>query len=182
MPPKRQVLAELSRDELVAVVDRHGLAPRDRRSRDALVDAVAASKKATLEEILPALARDRLKALCRTFRLDDGGREKEALVARLLGREAGVEADAKEQTRPANSRKAARDEAGPPVEVSPGEVLTRERLERYLWSAADILRGSIDSSDYKGFIFGLLFLKRLSDRFDEECEALVADGEEGKRR
>ena len=35
---------------------------------------------------------------------------------------------------------------------------------------------SIDSSDYKGFIFGMLFLKRLSDRFDEDCEALVAEG------
>lgn len=35
---------------------------------------------------------------------------------------------------------------------------------------------SIDSPDYKGFIFGMLFLKRLSDRFDEECEALVAKG------
>lgn len=32
------------------------------------------------------------------------------------------------------------------------------------------------SSDYKNFIFGLLFLKRLSDRFDEECEALVSEG------
>ena len=49
-------------------------------------------------------------------------------------------------------------------------------LRGYLWSAADILRGSIDSSDYKNFIFGLLFLKRLSDRFDEECQALVAGG------
>lgn len=55
-----------------------------------------------------------------------------------------------------------------------------DALERYLWSAADILRGSIDSSDYKGFIFGLLFLKRLSDRFDEECEALVAGGEDAE--
>ncbi|MBK8262670.1 MAG: SAM-dependent DNA methyltransferase [Nannocystis sp.] len=54
--------------------------------------------------------------------------------------------------------------------------LTREQLERYLWAAADILRGSIDSSDYKSFIFGLLFLKRLSDRFDEECEQLRAEG------
>ena len=62
------------------------------------------------------------------------------------------------------------------VEITPGAKLTVEQLEGYLWSAADILRGSIDSSDYKSFIFGLLFVKRLSDRFDEECALLVADG------
>lgn len=62
------------------------------------------------------------------------------------------------------------------VEITAGAKLTVDQLERYLWSAADILRGSIDSSDYKSFIFGLLFVKRLSDRFDEECATLVADG------
>ena len=51
-----------------------------------------------------------------------------------------------------------------------------QQLERYLWAAADILRGSIDSSDYKSFIFGLLFLKRLSDRFEEECARLREQG------
>jgi type I restriction enzyme M protein len=179
MPSKRQILAELSRDELVDIVDRHDLAPRDRRSRDALVDAVASSKKTTLEEILPALARDRLRELCRTFELDDGGREKEGLVARLLGQ--ATPAVSNGAATPAGAPTKASD-AAPSVDLSPGEVLTRERLERYLWSAADILRGSIDSSDYKGFIFGLLFLKRLSDRFDEECEALVASGEDPEER
>ena len=55
-------------------------------------------------------------------------------------------------------------------------VLSVAQLEQYLWAAADILRGSIDSSDYKTYIFGLLFLKRLSDRFEEEAEKLIADG------
>jgi type I restriction enzyme M protein len=64
----------------------------------------------------------------------------------------------------------------PVAERSPESKLTREQLERHLWAAADILRGSIDSSDYKNFIFGLLFLKRLSDRFEEECEELRREG------
>lgn len=65
-----------------------------------------------------------------------------------------------------------------PIQLRTGEKLTVDRLERYLWSAADILRGSIDSSDYKNYIFGLLFLKRLSDRFAEECDALAKEGDD----
>lgn len=57
-------------------------------------------------------------------------------------------------------------------------ILTRTRLNGHLWAAADILRGSIDSSDYKNYIFGFLFLKRLSDRFEEEAETLIAEGED----
>lgn len=51
--------------------------------------------------------------------------------------------------------------------------LSLPELSRMLWAAANILRGSIDSSDYKNFIFGLMFLKHLSDRFDEEAEAIM---------
>ena len=55
-------------------------------------------------------------------------------------------------------------------------TLTTQELQTKLWQAADILRGQIDSADYKNYIFSMLFLKRLSDRFDEEVEAAVAAG------
>ncbi len=55
-------------------------------------------------------------------------------------------------------------------------TLSRQELESKLWQAADILRGQIDAADYKNYIFSILFLKRLSDRFDEEVEEAVADG------
>ena len=54
--------------------------------------------------------------------------------------------------------------------------LSQQELQTKLWQAADILRGQIDAADYKNYIFAVLFLKRLSDRFDEEVEAAVASG------
>ena len=54
--------------------------------------------------------------------------------------------------------------------------LTSQELQSKLWQAADILRGQINSADYKNYIFSMLFLKRLSDRFDEEVAIAVAAG------
>ncbi|TSC81794.1 MAG: type I restriction-modification protein subunit M [Parcubacteria group bacterium Gr01-1014_20] len=54
-----------------------------------------------------------------------------------------------------------------------GSKLTLPQLEQFLWKSADILRGKIDSSDYKKYIFGLLFYKRISDVWDEEYKRVM---------
>ena len=57
--------------------------------------------------------------------------------------------------------------------VSMSTRITQRELETYLWSAAVVLRGLIDAGDYKQFIFPLVFLKRISDVYDEEHAAAM---------
>ncbi len=55
--------------------------------------------------------------------------------------------------------------------------ITLDQLEKYLWGAAVLLRGSIDATSYKEYIFPLLFFKRTSDVWDEEYfQALQESG------
>ena len=89
MATKRAILSELTRDELRDNLDFFELEVDDRRVTSQLIDALAGSRKARLDEILPYLSSSRSKGLCRAFDLDDSGRRKADLAVRLFGPGAG---------------------------------------------------------------------------------------------
>lgn len=60
------------------------------------------------------------------------------------------------------------------------EKLTLSKLEQYLSKAAWILKGPVDASDFKVYIFPLLFFKRLSDVYDEEYQQALEESKGDK--
>ena len=234
MPTKRAVLDHLTAKELRAVVDGHELHVDDRRVKAQLVDALAGSRKVRLAEVLPELSRHRLKALCRVFGLDDSGRKKADIVARLVGPGAESKSDGS-PAKPAAARPATpRPEvsAASPKAVTQGattgaaspkagtrstttgaaspkaetqgatagaaspKVGTRGATagtaspkaethatttghEAELWRMADALRGSMDAAEYKHVVLGLVFLKYISDAFEEMHARLEGEQDEG---
>ena len=74
----------------------------------------------------------------------------------------------------------------PPVEVKPARSAAQRSSQKTgfaamtqtLWSAADKLRGNLDAAEYKHVALGLIFLKYISDRFEERRAQALADPEE----
>lgn len=58
---------------------------------------------------------------------------------------------------------------------TPRRILSRDELNRLLWGAADILRGTADAGDFKNHILALTMLKRLSDVFNERRAEIIAE-------
>jgi len=61
------------------------------------------------------------------------------------------------------------------VTTRPRRRLTQKELDQFLEKAADILRGNVDHSEFRGYVFALLFFKRISDVYQEEVAKLEAE-------
>lgn len=64
------------------------------------------------------------------------------------------------------------------MSVTNGNNTTSIGFEQQIWAAADILRGNMDAAEYKHVVLGLIFLKYISDKFDERYQALLADDDD----
>jgi type I restriction enzyme M protein len=174
MSRKRDVLEQLKRDELLAAVDLFEIPVEDRRIKNALVESLAGSRKAGLPAILGDLPRTRLKEICLALALDDSGREKAVLIARLTG-EAPTASPAPEPAPP--SRQKVPDSPAASINESNGApqprasqhrrtmALKKSELYSSIWQSCDELRGGMDASQYKDYVLVLLFIKYVSDKY-----------------
>jgi type I restriction enzyme M protein len=65
-----------------------------------------------------------------------------------------------------------------PVNLKQTKPKKEKSIEETLWDSANKLRGTVESSEYKHVVLGLIFLKFASDKFEERRKELIADGKE----
>ena len=63
----------------------------------------------------------------------------------------------------------------PPRKTAKNDTAANVGYEAQLWQMADALRGSMDPGEYKHVVLGLIFLKYISDAFEEKHERLLAE-------
>ena len=181
MPTKRDILSELSTKDLQGYANYYALGVADHRVKAQLIDALVGCEAAPIEEILGDWYRDDLKALCRTFDIDDSGKKKADLIARLTASTEAVEGEGTQGRKPQRAHGRAPKEQGEAATRADANGATTG-YEAKLWAMADALRGSMDASEYKHVALGLIFLKYISDAFEakraELLEEELADAED----
>lgn len=180
-PTKRAVLALLTVKRLAGLCDEFGIARTGLTLKDELVDALGRHKAAPLPEVLDKLSRAELKDVCRGLGLDDSGKEKAAIVARILGAEPlGAEPavqlslDEPPSDEPKPSPKVSKKAAKKRTSGGEAERSGSLGFEDKLWAAADLLRNNMDPAEYKHVVLGLIFLKYISDAFEERQQEVIS--------
>ena len=193
MPTKHAILSGLSAEDLRAYVDHYGLEVDDRRVKTQMVDALVGCEEATIEKILGDWYRDDLKALCRALGLDDSGRAKAEIVARIIRGcsrpERGGKVPPKEPPpAAAENRPRRKDESEhrtpPDRELQLGSCRSIERdrsvntqahaeLRAKIWEIANRLRGPYRPPQYRLVMLPMVVLRRLDCVLEPTKDAVL---------
>ncbi len=142
----------------------------DRRSVSAILRAVRARLDLTQEQLA-----DRLGVSFGTVNRWEGGATTPQKAARTaiaaLAAEAGIDAAAP----PVDEAESAASVTGRRSRRRPAPVPSTKTMEQMLWDAACSIRGAQDAAKFKDYLLPLLFLKRLSDVFDDEIARLAEE-------
>ena len=171
---RRAALEQLSKDRLTSLSDHFGLDVGDRRVIQNHVNAIVRSRSVDFGVLLGLLKREELQAICEALGLDQGGREKEVLVRRILNLGEPEPTDAEPGAGSVGNQRAPTKRAR--AEINNGGDLG---FEATLWQAADKLRNNLDAAEYKHVVLGLIFLKYVSDAFEEHQAQLLAEADQG---
>lgn len=182
-PTKKTVLATLNKKRLIGLAQDYEVGIAARSSKDEFVDALASHRKLAFQALLETLNLAELEAACRAHELDDGGRTKAVLIARLAGgkkqgatRQKEIAAGKLEQQTMFEALRVTKTQVGDDSPVEKEDLLALSKLQSYLWEGANILRGSpVDRTDWKSYILPLLFFKRICDVWDEERAEMITD-------
>ena len=173
---KSIILSVLDRDALKYMVDALEIDGADRRKPDEMAAALSRARRVKPEDLLQYMYKDEIQEVCRFVGISTKGK-KDELIKRVLNHpEAKIKQKRGISMNQENQKECTVDTPKIPVIRKP-EKLTLARLENLLFKACDILRGNMDASEYKEYIFGMLFLKRTSDQFDSDQAALRAEYE-----
>lgn len=108
MASKRKILETISRQDLLEIARNFDITGLTGKNKVEIIDSVVGVRSISADAVLGLLSRDDLKAICRDLGLDDAGREKQALIDRLLGQDEPTEAAATtEETQMAKKKPAA---------------------------------------------------------------------------
>lgn len=118
---RRVALEQLPRDRLAELTARYELEVEDRRAASSHIDAIIRSRKVVFGEVLAGLKREELKEICRALGIDDSGKEKDAIVERILSLGNGA-SEAQEA-----ARAPAAGSAPEPLSLSPSPQLKEKK-------------------------------------------------------
>lgn len=174
-PTKRTALDTLTVKRLGGLCDDFELDRKGLTLKHDLIDVLARSKRASFAELLDALPRNELKAICRAHGLDKSGKLKAVIAARILGEAPtpSTTSAAPKSTPKQPKVKAKQAKTAKRNKAKTDELTGSLGFEDKLWAAADLLRNNMDPAEYKHVVLGLIFLKYISDAFEERQEQLI---------